>query len=63
MQATQLFKPRAVIALALLATTGVLGYTEVISSEIVTMILVSIAGGYGFSRRRQNKDSADSDER
>jgi len=63
MLGSPLLKPRNVIALALLVTTTVLGYTGVISSEIVTMMLVTIAGGYGFTRRRQKTTSSDSDER
>lgn len=56
-------RPRTIVALALLAAVSILGYEGVLSTEVVSMLLVSIAGGYGFVRRRHSDTSDGGDAR
>jgi len=56
-------RPRTIVALALLAAVVILGYENVVSSEIVATILVAVASGYGFIKKRTATDDSDSDSR
>lgn len=51
--------PRTIVALALLTAAVILGVSGVIPSELVALLLVSIAGGYGLLSRQATDDDAD----
>jgi hypothetical protein len=56
-------QPRTIVALALLAAAVILGYEGVVSGEIVASILVAVASGYGFMKKRSATDGGDSNSR